>query len=248
VRRPACPLALPAALTALALLAGGCGSGNGAGSSSSQTSSASTPSGASPVTGAAPRAGAVACRKLARPGPRPERNEPKPKGELAAGKAWTAQVSTSCGSFTIALDTTQAPRTAASFASLARAGFYDGLDFHRVSPGFVIQGGDPRGDGSGGPGYSVVEPPPSGTRYTRGTVAMAKTETEAPGTSGSQFFIVTADDASGPPFSLPADYAVVGKVTKGLDVVEHIGEIRSDPQTEQPVEPVVISRVRIRRR
>lgn len=205
----------------------------------------STPQ-ATTSAGAPPAARTVSCRKVARPRPRPERAVRRPKGELAAKRTWTAVVSTSCGAFTIALDTKRAPRTAASFASLSRRGFYDGLDFHRISSGFVIQGGDPRGDGSGGPGYSVVEPPPATTRYTRGTVAMAKTETEAPGTSGSQFFIVTADDASGPPFSLPADYAVVGRVTKGLDVVEHIGEIRSDPQTEQPAEPVVISRVRIR--
>jgi cyclophilin family peptidyl-prolyl cis-trans isomerase len=155
-------------------------------------------------------------------------------------------VETSCGTFTIALAVKQAPRTTASFASLARSRFYDGLAITRISPGFVIQGGDPRGDGSGGPGYSITEAPPENVRYTRGTVAMAKTAEERPGTSGSQFFVVTAPDASATPFSLPPDYALVGRVTSGLNVVRLIGDQRSDPQSEKPLSPIVIRRVRIR--
>ena len=83
--------------------------------------------------------------------------------------------------------------TGGSFKYLADQGFYDGTTFHRIVPGFVIQGGDPQGDGTGGPGYSVVEPPPQDLVYARGVVAMAKTELEKPGTSGSQFFIVTGE-------------------------------------------------------
>jgi peptidyl-prolyl cis-trans isomerase B (cyclophilin B) len=100
----------------------------------------------------------------------------------------------------------------------------------------VIQGGDPLGTGAGGPGYSVVESPPDDTRYTRGTVAMAKTATESPGASGSQFFIVTAEDAE-----LPAEYALVGRVAAGEDAVERIASVPTD-QNERPVSPVVIQR------
>ncbi len=87
---------------------------------------------------------------------------------------------TSCGSFTIRLDQKTAPNTAASFAALAENGFYDGTVFHRIVPGFVIQGGDPTGTGTGGPGYSIVDAPPENATYTRGVVAMAKTETSRP--------------------------------------------------------------------
>jgi cyclophilin family peptidyl-prolyl cis-trans isomerase len=153
---------------------------------------------------------------------------------------------TSCGKLTITLDVKQAPKTAASFVYLARRGFFDNLTFHRIVPGFVIQGGDPQGNGEGGPGYSVVEPPPDDVRYTRGTVAMAKTEIEDPGTSGSQFYVVTADDAQ-----LPPDYAVLGKVTDGEDVVRTIGVVPTDQRNpdpalrERPLSPVVIRSVTI---
>ena len=122
---------------------------------------------------------------------------------------------------------------------LARSGFYDGTIFHRIVPGFVIQGGDPTQSGSGGPGYKTVDKPPADARYTRGVVAMAKTGAEAAGTSGSQFFVVTADDAQ-----LPPDYAIVGKVVDGLDVVERIGELGDANQ--QPTQNVVISKVTVK--
>ena len=91
------------------------------------------------------------------------------------------------------------PATTASFVSLVRKGFYDNTIFHRIVPGFIIQGGDPTASGLGGPGYSTVDKPPPTARYTLGTVAMAKTQAEPAGTSGSQFFIVTAQDAQLPP-------------------------------------------------
>ena len=106
-------------------------------------------------------------------------------------------------------------------------------------PGFVIQGGDPTQSGSGGPGYSTRDAPAAGAAYTKGVMAMAKTATEAAGTAGSQFFIVTGADAG-----LPPEYAVVGKVTSGLDVVERIGKL-GDPATEQPTQPVVIDSVTV---
>jgi cyclophilin family peptidyl-prolyl cis-trans isomerase len=97
----------------------------------------------------------------------------------------------------------------------------------------VIQGGDPTGTGGGGPGYSTVDRPPAGTQYSEYVVAMAKTQLEAPGTSGSQFFVVTARDAG-----LPPDYALLGKVTRGLDVVERIGRLGN--ANEQPTRRVVV--------
>ncbi len=140
---------------------------------------------------------------------------------MKAGEELTAVVQTSCGSFEIELDTKQAPITTNSFAYLAEEGFYDDLTFHRIVPEFVIQGGDPLGTGTGGPGYKVVEKPPANLAYTKGVVAMAKSSAEPPGTSGSQFYVVTGADAG-----LPPEYALVGKVSEGLDVVERIGKLR----------------------
>jgi peptidyl-prolyl cis-trans isomerase B (cyclophilin B) len=148
---------------------------------------------------------------------------------------------TTCGSFTISLAVREAPRTAASFATLVKRGFYDRLTFHRIATDpsggpFVIQGGDPLGNGLGGPGYSVRERPPANLRYTKYTVAMAKTATEPTGTSGSQFFVVTAADAG-----LPAQYALVGRVTSGKDVVDRISKVPT-ADNEQPIVPVVIEK------
>ena len=153
---------------------------------------------------------------------------------------YTLAFETSCGDFEITLDQQSAPDTAASLVALANDGFYDGTIFHRVVPGFVIQGGDPTGTGGGGPGYSTVDVPPSGAAYTRGVVAMAKAPTEPPGTSGSQFFVVTGEDVG-----LPAEYAIVGEVTEGYETVERI-EALGDVTTEQPSQPVVIERVSVR--
>jgi peptidyl-prolyl cis-trans isomerase B (cyclophilin B) len=186
------------------------------------------------------------CLKVRPPRPKPARRLPRPTLRLDRERAYDAVFATSCGRFTISLDVRESPRTAASFVHLARRGYFDGTIFHRVVPGFVIQGGDPQATGRGGPGYSVVEPPPRDVRYTKGVVAMAKTEIDDPGTSGSQFYIVTADDAQ-----LPAEYAVLGRVTAGMDVVELIGvqpidQGNPDPALrERPVNPVVIRSVRI---
>src|SRR5689334_17640008 len=122
--------------------------------------------------------------------------EPPADGEvLEAGDEATAVVTTNKGEFTIQLDTENDPITTNSFAYLAEDGFFDDLTFHRIAPGFVIQGGDPNGDGSGGPGYTCVEKPPANTKYTKGVVAMAKAGNEPPGASGSQFFVVTGASA-----------------------------------------------------
>jgi cyclophilin family peptidyl-prolyl cis-trans isomerase len=163
----------------------------------------------------------------------------KPTERLQKGKTYVAQVVTNCGEFDITLDPRRAPRTGGAFKALADKRFYDGLSFHRIVAGFVIQGGDPKGDGSGGPGWTIAETPPQDLTYTKGVVAMAKTETEPAGTSGSQFFVVTGEDAG-----LPPDYALLGKVTKGEEVVDKIGVSEVGPD-EKPLQPVVIRSVRV---
>jgi len=118
-----------------------------------------------------------------------------------------------------------------------RKRFFDGTIFHRIVPGFVIQGGDPTGTGTGGPGYSVRDVPPRNSLYTEGVVAMAKSAAEPRGTAGSQFFVVTAADAG-----LPPDYAILGVVTKGLKVVEKIGRL-GNRATERPTRRVAVLRM-----
>jgi peptidyl-prolyl cis-trans isomerase B (cyclophilin B) len=183
--------------------------------------------------------GANGCKKVKDPGPKEETlKAPKPEQAVKKGEEATAVVETNCGTFKIALDTTRAPKTANSFAYMAEEGFYDDLIFHRIVPEFVIQGGDPEGVGTGGPGYKVVEKPPANLAYTKGVVAMAKSETEPPGTSGSQFYVVTGADAG-----LPPEYALVGKVSEGLDVVEKIGNVPVNGET--PKETVLIEKMTI---
>jgi peptidyl-prolyl cis-trans isomerase B (cyclophilin B) len=186
---------------------------------------------------ASAKVGKNGCKKVAAPEPKQVSLE-APKQTVKKGEKLTAVVETSCGSFDIALDTTRAPKTANSFAYLAEEGFYDDLTFHRIVPEFVIQGGDPEGTGTGGPGYKVVEKPPANLAYTKGIVAMAKSSTEPPGTSGSQFFVVTGADAG-----LPAEYALVGKVSSGMDVVERIGKLGT-PE-EKPKQTVLIEKMTI---
>jgi peptidyl-prolyl cis-trans isomerase B (cyclophilin B) len=152
-------------------------------------------------------------------------------------KAYTVDVLTNFGSFAIRLDVEDSPCTTSSFADLVRKKFFDGTRFHRIVPGFVIQGGDPTGTGRGGPGYTVVDVPPTNALYTEGVVAMAKSETEPPGSAGSQFFVVTGANAG-----LPPQYAILGVVTKGLRVVERIGRL-GNPANEQPTERVVVLRM-----
>ena len=172
------------------------------------------------------------------PKPKPNGRRRAPRTLLDTRKTYVAVVQTNCGSFTVKLWTKLSPHTTASFVALARAGFFDRTTFHRIVPGFVIQGGDPTASGRGGPGYETTDVPPTGTGYTKGVVAMAKTETEPAGTAGSQFFVVTGVDAA-----LPPVYALLGKVTTGLDVVERIG--RLGDARERPKQPIVVDRISI---
>lgn len=160
---------------------------------------------------------------------------PEPTGSLDASKRYLVTLETSCGDISIELDAKNDPKTANSFASLVKAGYYDKTAWHRVVPGFVIQGGDPAGNGSGGPSWKVVEAPPKDQKYTAGVVAMAKTGAEAAGTSGSQFFIVTGDDVG-----LPADYAVAGKVVKGQNIADLIAAQGTEGADGPPNKPVVL--------
>jgi peptidyl-prolyl cis-trans isomerase B (cyclophilin B) len=179
------------------------------------------------------------CTDIEAPAAREDGGATEPKQRLDPEKTYKLVFKTNCGSFTVTLDLDSAPATAASLVSLAKAGFFDDTVFHRIVPGFVIQGGDPTQTGTGGPGYQTVDPPAAGAKYVKGVVAMAKTAAEPAGTSGSQFFVVT-----GPDIGLPPDYAIVGTVTDGLETVERIGAL-GDPATEQPTQPVVIESVSV---
>jgi cyclophilin family peptidyl-prolyl cis-trans isomerase len=193
-----------------------------------------------PSTAVSPKQAQVTCKKVAAPAPKGEQNLSRPKTTLQPGQRYDVDLQTNCGTITIRLATGRAPKTSASFANLVKRGFYDGLIFHRVVHDFVIQGGDPLGTGMGGPGYTVVERPPADLAYTTGIVAMAKTEADPAGASGSQFFIVTAPDAG-----LPPDYAVAGGVVRGMDVAQRIGKVAVDDQ-DRPISPVVIEKATLR--
>jgi len=226
-------------LVAVPLLAAGCGgsSDEGAGTTTEATTTeiATTTEAATTTS----NSDAGTCTDVEAPPARKDGGATEPKERLDPEKTYRLVFKTNCGSFTVTLDLDSAPATSASLVSLAKAGFFDNTVFHRIVPGFVIQGGDPTQTGTGGPGYKTVDPPAADAKYTAGVVAMAKTGTEAPGTSGSQFFVVTGSD-----IGLPPDYAVVGKVTQGMGTVDRIGKL-GDPTTEQPTQPVVIESVTV---
>jgi peptidyl-prolyl cis-trans isomerase B (cyclophilin B) len=183
-----------------------------------------------------------ACREVAQPKPKPDGGAEKPAKRLDPAKTYEAKLQTNCGDITIRLDQKTAPKTAASFESLVRSGFYDNTVFHRIVPGFVIQGGDPTATGSGGPGYSVRDVPPPDAVYSEGVVAMAKTAAEPPGTAGSQFYIVTAPDAG-----LPPEYGLLGRVVEGIEVAQAIDKL-GDPASGElgtPLQPVVIEKASV---
>lgn len=157
-----------------------------------------------------------------------------------ANKQYLAEVHTSDGDFTITFNLGQTPKTVENFVTLARKGFYDNTVFHRVIKGFMIQGGDPMGNGTGGPGYKFADEKFDG-EYTRGTVAMANS---GPNTNGSQFFIMHAD------YPLPTNYVIFGKVTSGMDTVDKIAESQVKPgmfgEASTPMNPTVVTSVEIK--
>jgi peptidyl-prolyl cis-trans isomerase B (cyclophilin B) len=208
-----------AALLAVALFAGGCGGGG-----DDEASSQSVPG----------------CTAVEAPEPREPEAREAPTIETNPELTQRAVVKTNCGEFTITLDARRSPHAVASFATLANAGYYDDTVFHRIIPDFVIQGGDPTASGAGGPGYTTVDLPAKDTKYTLGTVAMAKTAAEPRGAAGSQFFVVTGDE-----LQLPAAYAVIGEVTSGLETVERIGgygDATGVPSFTVVIESITIAR------
>lgn len=164
---------------------------------------------------------------------------PSPSSSPSAALSYTAVLKTTVGDIAIKLNADQTPLTVNNFVTLARKNFYDQTIFHRVLKGFMIQGGDPKGDGTGGPGYKFDDEPFTG-EYTRGMVAMANA---GPNTNGSQFFIMHAD------YPLPKNYVIFGSVIDGLDVVDKIAEapvfVNSSGEESKPVNPVSISSVEI---
>jgi len=228
-------------IAAVALAAAGCGSSVTHSASTSTAPKSSTP--ASSTTASAPSA--AACHTVPAPAPKPNGHLSAPHLRLDPQKTYTVTIVTNCGTFAFALDVAQSPRTSASFCSLVKRGFFDGTTFHRVAAGFVIQGGDPTGTGAGGPGYTVVEAPPQSTQYVLGDVAMAKTQTQPAGASGSQFFVVTGQNVT-QSAGLTPDYALAGKVVSGMNVVQKIGSLPTNPpQDGSPTPTVVMSSVTV---
>jgi peptidyl-prolyl cis-trans isomerase B (cyclophilin B) len=232
-------------LASIALLIVACGDSDTTTKAGSRSAAAAAPAPATATSPAVvPRSTKDGCTAVPPPQPAASPDRKRSKLKLSRKRVWTATIRTNCGTIAIRLGVARAPKTTSAWAGLARNRFFDGLTFHRIAkPGgndFVIQGGDPEGTGNGSPGYSVVEAPPKSTRYTRYVVAMAKTATEAPGTSGSQFFIVTAADAG-----LPPAYALLGKVVGSKAAVKRIAAVPTDPTSEAPLDPVVMSSVRI---
>jgi peptidylprolyl isomerase len=151
-------------------------------------------------------------------------------------KTYTATMVTSKGTLEILLDPHAAPATVNSFVFLARWHYFDSIVFHRIIPGFVLQGGDPTGSGAGGPGYRFNDELPKAGRYEVGSLAMANA---GPNTNGSQFFVISGPDG----VRLPPLYALFGKVVKGLDVVATINDVGTP--SGKPREDVVIESVTI---
>lgn len=161
-----------------------------------------------------------------------------PGMEIDSQQAYAADVTTSAGDVTIELFASEAPNTVNNFVFLARQGFYDGVIFHRTILGFMVQGGDPTGSGTGGPGYKFADEPVT-RGYTRGIVAMANA---GPNTNGSQFFIVHGESVA-----LPPNYTIFGQVTAGMETVDDIASAATQRGGEgsKPVNPVRIESVTI---
>jgi peptidyl-prolyl cis-trans isomerase B (cyclophilin B) len=185
------------------------------------------------------------CKDVPQPTPRDGGGQQRPSKGLAPAKTYEVVLATSCGEFTIRLDQKTSPKAAASFAALARSGFFDDTIFHRIVPGYVIQAGDPTVGGDGGPGYSTRDRVPRNATYGPGVVAMAKGGSDPAGTAGSQFFVVIGE---GP--GLTPDYALLGRVTKGMRVVREIGKLGdlASGDAGTPLQSVVIEKATVRER
>lgn len=168
------------------------------------------------------------------------KNDRSGSEEKSPSKTSSITLATNFGDITFQTFNTAAPKTVANFIKLAREGFYNGLAFHRVIDGFMIQGGDPKGDGTGGPGYTFEDEinassPLYQEGYKKGIVAMAN---RGPNTNGSQFFIMLKDTP------LPPQYTIFGNVIEGQAVVDAIGKVKAD-ERNKPLEPIIIKTVRV---
>ena len=169
--------------------------------------------------------------------PRTTKFKSEPPMCIDPEKRYIAEMVTNKGTMTIELDPKRAPKTVNNFVFLARYHYYDGVSFHRIIPGFVIQGGDPEGTGRGGPGYRFADELPRAGMYEVGSLAMANA---GPDTNGSQFFIITGASGAG----LPPQYSLFGKVTKGMEVVQALDAVGT-PGAGRPTEAVQMESVTI---
>jgi len=186
------------------------------------TATTAVPTTVAGVGATAPSGSTTPCPKADGTSPRTESFAAPPQRCIDPSKTYTATMTTDAGAMTIALDARAAPLTVNNFVFLARYHFYDGLGFHRVIPGFVDQGGDPKGDGSGGPGYQFADELPHAGAYKVGSLAMANSGAN---TNGSQFFIIVGAQGS----QLPPQYSLFGMVTTGVDVAHRIEADGSAP-------------------
>jgi cyclophilin family peptidyl-prolyl cis-trans isomerase len=206
------------------------------------TTTAPTTTGASATTSTAAADPSTTCPALDGASARVASFTAAPPVCIDPNATYTAVLSTSKGDVTLALDQKKAPKTVNAFVFLARYKFYDGLTFHRIVPGFVVQGGDPLGNGEGGPGFQIPDELPSKAGYPTGSVAMANS---GPNTNGSQFFIVSGDLG----LQLPAQFTLFANVSKGAEVVKSIESLGRAPGTDgaefPPSEVVTITSVKI---
>jgi cyclophilin family peptidyl-prolyl cis-trans isomerase len=205
-------------------------------STTSETTSNTEAASRSAAEAAAAAIPTPGCRHVPPPPSRAGEQIAAPSGHLDPARTYTVTLDTNCGPIVIRLAVKEAPKIAETFAYLTEHGYYNQLTFHRIVPGFVIQGGDPNGNGTGGPSWEVVEPPPANVHYTKGTVAMAKGASAPAGAAGSQFFIVT-----GAAVRLSPVYALVGHVISGESNVEAIARIPTGagPEGGEPSHPRV---------
>jgi len=219
----------------LALVSAGCGA-----SPPMRIASVGTPN---PVT--ASRDEAKACwtddQRIKGGDSMPRQYSEQPAMRVDPAKTYSGSLETNKGTIQVELFPTDAPVTVNNFVCLAEDGYFDNTPFHRIVRGFVIQGGDPTGTGSGGPGYSFADEPVT-RDYERGTLAMANA---GPNTNGSQFFIVL-DDLRG---KLPKNYTIFGRVTEGMDIVDAIASTPTrtgrSGENSTPTEPVTLEKVNI---
>jgi len=169
--------------------------------------------------------------------PKKQKFDAAPEMGIDPSKRYTATMETSMGTLVIALDPIAAPITVNNFVFLAAQHYYDGIIFHRIIQGFVCQGGDPDGNGRGGPGYRFVDELPKAGKYQIGSLAMANA---GPNTNGSQFFLISGQSG----VQLPPAYALFGQVVKGLEIVEAMQNVETD-RSDRPLVDVVINSVTV---